>query len=769
MVDLDHASPESNREGDRQRNPDVDRPAKRRKIALACDECRSRKVRCDGVQPVCGACARRSHHGVLSVQCVYTVESEKKRVTRSYVTTLEKRIKVLERERRLVDPSPERASRTQEQLSTVRTHSSRTASSSTLFPITFLATPLSYQDGPKDFPSDLLEGFHSGNTSQTPTMHRDESSQPSTSKQPCDDGCDGVNAMMGAVEEERPSQGFFGSSSAASFVRQIKTAVDRKVASPESRPSESVASERQSLIPPPRRSSHSNLANYVLPPRKMADRLMEVYWTLVFPLYPFLDRARMTSEYSKIWTGESSEYDENMLMCTFNVIFALSCQLSDFIKPAERKATADVFFSRAKELLHFNLWHSGSVELIQCLLLMGQYLQSTDSAHQCWIVTSLAIRNAQSLGLHLSQTISRFRSFHEQHLARRIWHGCVLMDRVVAMTFGRPAMISKGSAQAVPLPATIDEEFMDSNSSEVRQPADRPSMMAFFSKSVELYEIMNDILLSLYMPVSDDCAEDMYGFYFSQESKEGERTIFELDRALTKWSRSLPPHLRGSSADAAKNPIFYRQSIVIRARFLYVRILLFRSILSRYCTARDLQAEDPLTSLDDSFPQRVALQCAVICVKVAQELIELIFSNTPADGSVGPLPAWWYNTLYVYAAATVLIAGRLRSTIVAEVTEAAISRSWNCALEILRRYQDCSSSARRCVAALEILYERVISVPTTTATTTNDRPPSAGASMPSDAANELSLGEGLNVILDGFHLPDLQDMSWLNSVPSNLF
>lgn len=243
--------------------------------------------------------------------------------------------------------------------------------------------------------------------------------------------------MMGAVEEERPSQGFFGSSSAASFMRQIKTAVDRKVVSPESgRPSVSMMMgtperRRQStLMPTPRRVSQSNVANnYVLPPRKMADSLMEVYWNLVFPLYPFLDRARMTSEYSKIWTGESSDYDENMLMCTFNVIFALSCQLADFIKPAERRVTADVFFSRAKELLHFNLWHSGSAELIQCLLLMGQYLQSTDSAHQCWIVTSLAIRNAQSLGLHLSQTISRFRSFHERHLARRIWHGCVLMDR----------------------------------------------------------------------------------------------------------------------------------------------------------------------------------------------------------------------------------------------------------------------------------------------------------------------------------------------------
>lgn len=29
----------------------LNRPAKRRKIAIACDDCRTRKVRCDGVQP----------------------------------------------------------------------------------------------------------------------------------------------------------------------------------------------------------------------------------------------------------------------------------------------------------------------------------------------------------------------------------------------------------------------------------------------------------------------------------------------------------------------------------------------------------------------------------------------------------------------------------------------------------------------------------------------------------------------------------------------
>jgi hypothetical protein len=136
------------------------------------------------------------------------------------------------------------------------------------------------------------------------------------------------------------------------------------------------------------------------------------------------------------------------------------------------------------------------------------------------------------------------------------------------MTFGRPAMISKASSGAVPLPAAVDDDYIPSGSiKEVFQPPDRPSMMAFYAKSLELYEIMNDVLISLYKPISDDNGEDIHDFYFDNSASEGERTIFELDRSLTRWTRSLPPHLREDSSVSA-NAVFCRQSIVLRARFV---------------------------------------------------------------------------------------------------------------------------------------------------------------------------------------------------------
>ncbi|KAL4757724.1 transcription factor domain-containing protein [Aspergillus foveolatus] len=731
---------------------DASRRPKRRKIAVACDECRARKVRCDGVQPVCGPCARRADRGS---QCKYTSEPEKKRAAQDYIASLENRIRHLE--------SPAYFSGSSEAHSSERSgHPSATAPNR---PLGSTAIPLSLSYTSKvspvsqtsiSFRADSgrspLSGFPAnkpgGNANSLLGGARDFTrrfSEPSEST-------DGVNAMMGSVEE-RPSQEFFGSSSAASFMRQIKTAVDKRVSSPNQRTPEISAERRpRSSLVSAQKERQSAVHDYVLPPRKMADNLMNVYWHYVFPLYPLVDSIPLREEYSRIWTGEPLQSDENMLMCTFNVIFALACQLADFIVPEEREASAAAFFSRAKDLLHFNLWDSGSAALIQCLLLMAQYLQSTNSAHQCWIVTGLAVRNAQSMGLHLPQTITCLHSPQEQ--------------QVISMTFGRPAMISKASCGSVPLPATVDEEYIASASgSGVEQPADQPSIMAFYAKSLELYDILNDILLSLYKPVVEESPEDVYDLYFNRDTSEDELTIFQLDRALTRWTRSLPAHLRGEPVSGSNSIIFYRQSVVLRARFLHVRMLLFRPILSKYCIARDLPS-DPLISLTDSFPQRVALQCSIICVNVARDVIELIHTNIPCDGTSGPLPAWWYNILYVYTAATVLVASRLCPSVIEEVTEAAITRSWNCALEILRKYQSYSTSARRCVAALEILYERAISE-----APAGDIPPQSqsGASM-ANTIGDMSLGEGMNTsLLEGFDLPDFQDMSWLNSVPSHLY
>ncbi|KAJ5676459.1 uncharacterized protein N7477_002092 [Penicillium maclennaniae] len=195
--------------------------AKRQKVSVACDDCRARKVRCDGAQPICGPCGRKPDH---DNRCAYTGELEKKRATQTYILTLEDRIKQLESS--LVS---KRASLSE-------------------FP-----------------PHTALPSFSSATSYPKPATVVVQKAQCQNQVNTVDLGGDGVNAMMGAVEEGRLNQGFFGSSSAAGFIKQIKTAVDQRMSSPDMNSSAPETTSRSSFLDVPNEKSLSGVSNYVLP------------------------------------------------------------------------------------------------------------------------------------------------------------------------------------------------------------------------------------------------------------------------------------------------------------------------------------------------------------------------------------------------------------------------------------------------------------------------------------------------------------------------
>ena len=62
---------------------------KRRRVAMACEGCRQRKTRCDGVQPICGICLKRK------IPCVYGKKYTRAHVSVEYVKGLEEKLGIL--------------------------------------------------------------------------------------------------------------------------------------------------------------------------------------------------------------------------------------------------------------------------------------------------------------------------------------------------------------------------------------------------------------------------------------------------------------------------------------------------------------------------------------------------------------------------------------------------------------------------------------------------------------------------------------------------
>ncbi|KAH8700820.1 fungal-specific transcription factor domain-containing protein [Talaromyces proteolyticus] len=570
---------------------------------------------------------------------------------------------------------------------------------------------------------------------------------------------------MGKIDNGLPTHAIFGTSSVANFMRQVQATVDAKISSINGTPAprHSITSHSLSSFD----STESRVyPEYVLPPRRTADRLLDTYWTKVHNLYPFIHRQSFIRSYQRLWTGDQPESDSPTFPCLLNIVFALASQLSEDSSPAKREALSNEYYKIAKRTLQPVLLDGSSFETIQILLLMAQYLQSTNSRDRCWIVVGLAIRLAQSLGLHFPETSANLPRQVDREMARRVWHGCVMMDRILSMTFGRPLTISRAIASAVPLPAPIDDEYLlESAETFGEQRAGMPSQIEFFIQTVKLYGMLDDILLSLYSPNSDSAT--LYGKLQCWDNN----SIFRVEAGLSRWKKEIPSCLQfnGQNEVSKLGSVFHRQSNVLQARYLHLRILLFRPVFTFFQDRDTTWAE----LFSDAFLQySVAQQCVVQCIKAAQQLVELIHSNLQQDGSMGPLPAWWYNVFYIYTAATVMTATRLYPSVATDIDESLLTQSWNCALETLRAYQEYSRSAKRCLVTLEVLHEKVVggiqaqNEEATEPTKSSRLDPwldvnSTQQLRPNDAPEIQDLGD-LGTTFD------IMDMAWLDSTPFDL-
>jgi hypothetical protein len=92
-------------------------------------------------------------------------------------------------------------------------------------------------------------------------------------------------------------------------------------------------------------------------------------------------------------------------------------------------------------------------------------------------------------------------------------------------------------------------------------------------------------------------------------------------------------------------------------------------------------------------------------MKIAQEAIDTIFVAEAAGSSdTGSFSTSWHSiAVFLYTSATVLIAGRLSPSVVAEVSEEGILDSFDKAVAILRQHAVYSWQIRRLTTVLSIL------------------------------------------------------------------
>lgn len=284
---------------------------------------------------------------------------------------------------------------------------------------------------------------------------------------------------------------------------------------------------------------------FSLPNRVIADRLVDAYFTFAHPLNTYLHEYAFRQRYERLWLreelgGEEAQENNMAWFGVINMVFAFG---TDHAKVVGQISTGPTpFFKRAKTMVVSSLFQAASIDLVQALLLMGQYLHTSLELDNSRTVVGLAIRMAQSLGLHLDATTSGLGAT-DQEIRKRVWWGCFMLDCLLSMKVGRPPTIHDGPDITISLPLAVDDEYLtnDSDGSPI-QPPGKPSKFAFLSYAISQCRLLEGICNALYSEHQVDI------------SKPGLVDLpkllalsIQLDADLTSWQQTLPPHLQFDS------------------------------------------------------------------------------------------------------------------------------------------------------------------------------------------------------------------------------
>ncbi|KAE8351004.1 fungal-specific transcription factor domain-containing protein [Aspergillus coremiiformis] len=399
----------------------------------------------------------------------------------------------------------------------------------------------------------------------------------------------------------------------------------------------------------------------------MADRLVISYIMREFANLPILDLLEFQSAYKTIRTEQDITAGRSSFHGILNTIFSLSSLSTSDVSDED---VASLFHRGQK--ISKDTENSGSLrERIQSHILQSQYLYATGNPKLAWMFIGFAIRMAQVLRLNFQTGGGDTRGRRDRELARRLWHSAMILERIIALQIGLPPQTS--NPLRVPLPTHMDTDYIDFISGgNSAANVERPSLIEFLTACTRLYSHVEDILAwedELRMQPNSCAAKKLLAFDF--------KIFLKVDTLLYDWQASLPSSLREAAAGGIwDDPVVCRQRNVLRARYLYIRLRLYRPLLilglalSTKCNCRSggrphaTKEETTVSSSPVIFS--MVRDASIKSVGVALELVTLIKAHEdgPLDGSPDDnrrslISPYWENIDYIYAGGTVLLAARL--------------------------------------------------------------------------------------------------------------
>ncbi|CAI7580366.1 unnamed protein product [Penicillium glandicola] len=544
---------------------------KRRRVGRACDECRRKKIKCDGKQPC-------THCTVYSYECSYDQPSNRRRnPAPQYVEALENRLQKAEALLRTVLPNVD----LDDPQLDVKATEQKFVAAQKAKQATEDVKPLAVQDTAQELGDEgLLE-----------TMVDNS-------------GC-----------LDRDDQGhwdYHGHTSGVLFVRRLRKqlgATDITGPMARSRPSitahmldspKSMSESPQDTTLPP---------THELPPRAVARRLCHNALDHACSLMRFVHEPSFFTSLERIYDTPPEQFtnEENSFLPLLYIVIAVGCLFSD---DGSGQGTLDLagyesaigqgfqFFKAGRQLLEIT--DCRDLPSLQAICFMVLFLQSSAKLSTCYSYVGIALRSALRLGLHRS-VAADFNPI-ERELRKRIFWVVRKMDVYVSTLLGLPQMLSDDDIDQE-YPMEVDGDFITSEGI-TQPPSNYTPLMAGCNAHTRLSNIILKVVKYIY-PVKNA----RYRSKSDQRYMVSHSKIREIERDLQTWMEELPPALRPGTE---VSPQLERVRQLLRISYAHVQMVMYRPFLHYVSGGSQARGVD-----------KRSYACAAACVSVSRNIVHI--------------------------------------------------------------------------------------------------------------------------------------------------
>ncbi|EIW62114.1 uncharacterized protein TRAVEDRAFT_115809 [Trametes versicolor FP-101664 SS1] len=645
----------------------------RRRVWRACESCRRKKIKCDGVEPTCSQCSASKS------QCTWLQTKDRAALSRHYVQELEARIQHMETVIQQVTPILEQVTQTTgldlTAISAALSGSqSQSTSSAPPFPDSAVSNVLQSILPRVRESSVLTNGGDSRSTSGS-----GESDEPTVKIE------DDVSDAFGQLAlDEHGHLHWIGKSSTMTLIQQLRdatTAPVNRISPMEEDPTApgpsanklyypaSVFFGKVRALPPPEEVEY--------PERDLADKLVDAYFARFHFLMPVIDKPSFLRKYKDVMDHrENPEFKRNYmafiaLMCS---VFAVASRFVDDPRLNKNGNLDDggmgvVYIERAL-ILHYTSYPSIQLEHVQCFLLMSSFLCSVNCLPQAWLLVGQAVRAAQDIGLHRSPRWLALSPIQKE-TRRKIWWGVYTLDRMLALALGRPLAIEDADCD-VEMPADVDDELLPQYfNGDEKMPT--VTLMKGFNELIELYKIAGRVLREIY-------ALDKTKDHLEMDKRmELDRSVETLDRRLSKWCEALPEEFKVKPRTEKQ----VSMAAVLCSHYYSILTTLHRNFLP-------VKREQPVAPSSTSSTAK-AVQTARACVRLAPSIKNV----------VPPSHHFAFFIQNLFSSAVIILLYAMHTTD-PMASQAALEEARSC-LAVLESWEGFWPGARKCKELLEDL------------------------------------------------------------------